>query len=1032
MANDRRWLRVDPRSEEGQVSEKNILSSDFALIHEKSADETGVGSTVVRYVLKGLWQDTLSHRGSDYSSFDMLDSGHMQEAGAPQIPQEGLYVAIPENATFKELKVLDVTEEELDEKHNFLPAPKPVFEGEEVEYEPLPEIYESDERFPGKHAEYLATRHVSGHQVVHIMIYLAQYTPKSQRVLVLKSLEFEVLYETTPGQGTDSKASKRLRKAFGPLILGAHDTEHSHGDAASSAQPSADDAPDRSLRDHDNAADFLIITVQDLILSLAIFEAVKTYKHQVMIVTKEQIISEFPAAEVDISIRDFLVYATQHWSVPPETVVLGGDVSVIPTHIRTHMGEDIASDQFYADLTGDMLPDTSLSRIPAATSGDMTALCDMLSYYNRYHGGWRENVLLTTFNRDDYNQCKDQIADDIGGAFNVLKRYDGQATKAEVIDTINSGVVFANYRGHGSSTGWSAGNGLHCGDIPGLANGDKTPQVLSIACLNNDIDHSETHGGPCFGEKWLLEEKAVAFLGASRPSYTHINHAFDKYLWNGIVQQGLTTAGDIFDWGTTQLYLNNPGEHTKHNIYMYLLLGDPTADYEEKIVPTQTKVGFVLMLDNSGSMREAMPMVKIDGKAFVREARPGDQLGVNNFNQNASWLYPTGGSPSIATVDGSLVQTKEAAAAIEALAASYKTTNLGHAIELGNDMIGQATTDVKAFVILSDGIWNTGPDPTSVLGAEPPIFVAGLGPHLSKEMYEPLLAKNVNSKFYHKPNAWEMMQIFNDIRALPQDVALTANALGHYDGSDYTLTQSVISADSEEAQFVVVWTDKRFKYTSGDPGGFAINVVLIDPTGKTSGIKPVIVDDGYCIFNLENVQPGTWHTLVQYSVPMSIYGTSGGFQFDTVVNLEVDGPSYHPIGEPLTFRARMIDEGSPIEGLTVHARITKPVISIDGALRKYHERLKSVQPARQLEGAEIPEEHARLLTLRDSLMEEGDILGTKSSHQLMTSTPEGDYECTLSDLEEAGAYSIEVQVTGANSATGRAFSRTANLSTLVG
>ena len=111
-----------------------------------------------------------------------------------------------------------------------------------------------------------------------------------------------------------------------------------------------------------------------------------------------------------------------------------------------------------------------------------------------------------------------------------------------------------------------------------------TPQVLSIACLNNSLDFV----GSYFGQTWMLNQKAITFLGASRPSYTDVNHKFDKYLWNAIITQGLRQAGQVFNWGTTQLYLNNPNDSTVHNIYMYLLLGDPTADYQEVAVPTET------------------------------------------------------------------------------------------------------------------------------------------------------------------------------------------------------------------------------------------------------------------------------------------------------------------------------------------------------------------------------------------------------------------------------------------------------------
>lgn len=165
------------------------------------------------------------------------------------------------------------------------------------------------------------------------------------------------------------------------------------------------------------------------------------------------------------------------------------------------------------------------------------------------------------------------VPETIGNHYQVCKKYGGQSSKQDVINVINAGVGVLNYRGHGSEVEWQASNGLSKADVPGLANESMTPQILSIACLNNRIDHD----APCFGASWILAQKAVTFLGASRPSYTDVNHIFDKYLWDTIIHDGVKEAGRIFNLATARLYLNNPGVATEHNIHMYLLLGDPMA-----------------------------------------------------------------------------------------------------------------------------------------------------------------------------------------------------------------------------------------------------------------------------------------------------------------------------------------------------------------------------------------------------------------------------------------------------------------------
>lgn len=204
----------------------------------------------------------------------------------------------------------------------------------------------------------------------------------------------------------------------------------------------------------------------------------------------------------------------------------------------------------------------------------MKNMCDYFIRYAQTRKEWGKSVLLSSYNREDYNECTEEVAGIIASDFQIYKCYDGQATKEEIIETINQGVGFINYRGHGLPTGWQAGNGLTSDDLVQLKNVDKIPQVLSIACSNNALEKEH-----CFGCEWIRQGKAVSFLGAAVPSYTVVNHEFDKWLWEGIALKKLKRAGEIFNYGIQKLYMNNPeNDLVKHTIYAYLLVGDATAE----------------------------------------------------------------------------------------------------------------------------------------------------------------------------------------------------------------------------------------------------------------------------------------------------------------------------------------------------------------------------------------------------------------------------------------------------------------------
>lgn len=590
---EKKWISVVSDAKKGEASVKKVVSSNFKDVRIRSIDESATGSTKVTYQVRGIWKDIFSFKDTDYDTLNVSDAGHIQIEGSPEIPQEGLFVAIPENAEVKEVKVISKKEKELDGEYYILPASKPVLEGEEPEHIPNKEIYESDEPFPGKDIEFIGTKYVAGRKVAHIMIYIVQYKPKSKRVTVLKSMDLEVVYETRRGMDAEVKRRLLRRSPMEQMILDSESIIEGEKLRAKTETRSELDAS--GLKNSNNKGEYLIITTNNLKNSFGTLVSAKAKNHSVKIVTKEDIVYEFPKPNADESIREFLQYAAGNWNEVPEWVVLGGDIDKIPTHITNYetyspnVPPDLASDHYYSDLSGDLTPDIVVSRFPVSNELDMKKLCSRAVSYSKKSGVWRGKILLTAYQRSDYKNCKNEIANTVGTHFNTTKKYAGQATKQEVTNTLNAGVVIANYRGHGFVDKWSASNGLNTTNVKNLNNNDKIPLVFSVACWNSCIDCNQgaiknwiqnKYGvsfGECFGETWIRNEKAITFLGASRPSFTVRNHDFDKYLFDAIINHGLTKAGDIMNWAKTKLFLNHPGIDARDNVRMYLLLGDPTV-----------------------------------------------------------------------------------------------------------------------------------------------------------------------------------------------------------------------------------------------------------------------------------------------------------------------------------------------------------------------------------------------------------------------------------------------------------------------
>lgn len=435
-------------------------------------------------------------------------------------------------------------------------------------------------------------------------------------------------------------------------------------------------------------------------------------------------------------------------------------------------------------------------------------------------------------------------------------------------------------------------------------------------------------------------------------------------------------------------------------------------------------LAFVLMVDSSSSMKTVMDIVKIDAKAFVRQARPNDWYAVNSFASNASWIYPAENSSKMISVSGDLHETKDSLPYIDNLHANG-LTNMGAAIQLGNKIMNDTnpSTDLKAYVMLSDGYYNEGADPLTVLGSEPPLFVAALG-SVSTSKFEKLLKKNSKSQIYYQPNAYQMMLMFNNIVSDANENGLILNDCdGYQAGADYILKTFSVSSEDNSAQLNVVWSDKKYEYTPNQPDGNGINIVLIDPDDNNTDIKPDIAEDGYCIYNLENVKPGDWKVLIQYSIPDAITGTVGCVDFYTDIKTNMVLPTSIKAGEKLDIKVTPMFENNVIENAKVSARIATPAMSTDYIMDRYSKEIDSIK--NENESEEAMDTSVAINILRSNLQKAGhaDIFKQNIRTERLSLSKDGEFVFGDTSNVNNGMCNVDIKVEGINPKTGLPFTR---------
>lgn len=358
---------------------------------------------------------------------------------------------------------------------------------------------------------------------------------------------------------------------------------------------------------------------------------------------------------------------------------------------------------------------------------------------------------------------------------------------------------------------------------------------------------------------------------------------------------------------------------------------DETAVNQAVSLRYPKSLGYIMMLDDSYSMHSASDMIKIDAKAFIDCSRTEDEFGINRFEADAGWVYPSGSSPAPTVVTEGRSELEAAKAAIDGLRTEGRCTNIGAAVSLANDMVEKMTSDIKAYVLISDGEHNTGSPPASILKSEPPVYIAGLGPYMQEYYFRDMLDKNTKSKFYNSPNAADMMTVFNQILADSSQSLLSLNHLETCQGINYSIQEFSVLGRGNRTLVNVVWSDKKYRYTSGYPDKNGINLVLIDSDNRSTSIRPRIVDDGFCIFDLHNVRPGKWKLLAQYALDAPIQATAGAIQMGAPVSIEVAGVQTAGVGEKPVFAVK-ITGAELVSDLKIDAVYSLPAVDFRKAM----------------------------------------------------------------------------------------------------
>lgn len=200
----------------------------------------------------------------------------------------------------------------------------------------------------------------------------------------------------------------------------------------------------------------------------------------------------------------------------------------------------------------------------------------------------------------------------------VHSLWGGESVGPELmIDWVDDGVAFVNYRGSGWSVGW-AGIHFYTFNIDDLNNVHRLPIVTGIGCgVCNFYDSSSD----CFGEEWMLAgtlqqpRGSVGFIGPGWNTHTVFNDCLDSMLYKSFLEYEVRNlspalvAGKMMTWGTFGEFLDESAmEEVLSTMFrQYYTISDPSLQ-----VFTDTPVRLQIQLPDTIAYGDYLLTVEID------------------------------------------------------------------------------------------------------------------------------------------------------------------------------------------------------------------------------------------------------------------------------------------------------------------------------------------------------------------------------------------------------------------------------------
>ena len=503
-----------------------------------------------------------------------IDGITMNSYGVPAVflPQEGSpnltgacrYIALPKGATPK-LTILG-TRTETNHNVEVAPAPNIPLETDKnpLSYKKDMKIYGQNTYYPESPVRLSKVMRIRGVDVVLVGVIPFQYNPKTKELIIYKDIKFKIEF----AGGNGHFGEDRLRSRFWDPIL--------QGNLLNYNSLPKIDYYDR-FQDR-NPGEYLIIVPEDSAF-IAWADTIKNWRQLQGISCDVFTLDEIGSTPWDIEV--FINEAYYNWNPAPVAFLILSDypspsfLNGVPSPLWNNY---CVSDNIYADVDGDNLPDMHHARICAQNEAQLGVMVNKFLRYERNPCTsahfYNYPLVACVWQSDRWFQlCTEVIR---GFLINRLGKspihqYTGNPTPgcawstrqgslpvvaywnnygyvpltnpnnadwwnngsaSGINSAINAGAFLVQHRDHGSTTGWD-NPPYHNADLDGLTN-TQLPFVYSTNCLTGKYNWSNE----CFTEKFhRIIHGALGLNAASEVSYSFVNDTYAWGIYDGLWQQ---------------------------------------------------------------------------------------------------------------------------------------------------------------------------------------------------------------------------------------------------------------------------------------------------------------------------------------------------------------------------------------------------------------------------------------------------------------------------------------------------------------